>query len=327
MQGQDWPGAKWSIGLRVRDAREEDVDAAFNEGSLVRSWPMRGTLHVTLAEDLPWMLALLADRVIASTKTRRAQLALDDKTLLQARKVAEKALAQAGQLTREALLQRFVDAGIETTGQRGYHILFHLSLQGVICLGPLEGKDPCFVLLDAWIRKPRVLEREEALHELTRRFFTSHGPATMNDFIGWSKLTSGDAKKGLASCGKELVPYTCEGTTYVMHASSEALLQAPLAPTFALLPGFDEFILGYKGRDAVLEPAHFAKIVPGNNGMFLATLVQNGRVVGTWKKTVKKSGLAFELLPFAKLSKSYVHRFDKEAERYARFVGKALLPG
>jgi hypothetical protein len=324
MQGQDWPGVKWSIGLRVRDAREQDIDAAFNDRSLVRSWPMRGTLHVTLAEDLPWMLALLASRVIASTKTRRTQLGLDDESLLQARKVAENALATAGQLTRDALLQCFVDAGIETTGQRGYHILFHLSLEGVLCLGPAQGKEQCFVLLDAWIRKPRVLSREAALHELTLRYFTSHGPATMHDFIGWSKLTAGDAKHGLASCGTELVQRTCEGTNYWMHASSEARLLEPFEKSFALLPGFDEFVLGYKARDAVLDPAHFEKIVPGNNGMFMPTLVRDGRVIGTWKKAPKKHFVDLEVEPFVKLLKSDHNIIEIRAKSYAHFLGKEV---
>lgn len=322
MQGQDLPGAKWSVGLRVEGAKERDIDTAFNDGTLVRSWPMRGTLHITLAEDLPWMLALMAPRIVTSTATRRAQLALDEKTLERAREIAIAAFEKERAISREALLQTFTDRGIEVNSQRGYHILFHLALTGTLCLGPIAGKEQSFVRLDTWIPKPRQLMREAALEELALRYFTSHGPATMSDFIGWTKLTAKDAKLGVTLAGKQLIERSFEGVSHFMHAESEV----PTAPakSFALLPGFDEFVLGYKARDAVLDPMHFAKIVPGNNGMFMPTIVQDGRVIGTWKKTAKTRELMLEALPFEALSRTASRNFAQAGAGYGRFLGKEI---
>lgn len=330
MQGQDFPGAKWSIGMRAPGTTSTDVEAAFAAGKIVRSWPMRGTLHVTAAEDLPWMLKLLGARVIDGAKSRRAALNLDQQTLNRARDLAIRCLDGGRALTRHKLLAAFDAGGISTHGQRGYHLLFHLSVTGTLCLGPAIGKKQAFVLLGEWVKKPRHLDRDEALGELARRYFVSHGPATLADYSRWAKITAKDVRTGLALARKELVELSVNGTTYFMAASAEALLatiESHVTESVAILPGFDEYILGYKERGAVLAPTHAGKIVPGNNGMFMPTIVAGGQVRGTWSRKKKATEMVVEPLPFARLSKSERLAFASAAEAWGRFTGSPVRVG
>ncbi len=200
MQGQDFPGARWSIGLRGHGLTDDEVGAAFDAGDIVRSWPMRGTLHVVAAEDIGWMLALLAPRVIAATATRRAQLGITEDDLRRARDAVVAALEGGRALEREALLSAISAGGTVIDGQRGYHLLGHLAQTGVLVLGPISGKQQTYVLLAEWVRNPRRLMRDEALGELADRYFRSHGPATERDLARWSGLPLGDVRRGLALC-------------------------------------------------------------------------------------------------------------------------------
>lgn len=324
MQGQDYASVKWSIGLRVPNSTDADVEAAFASRAIVRSWPLRGTLHVTAAEDLPWMLELLAPRVVDGARARRAALDLDARTLSRARDIALSRLSSGAALTREELLAAFDAGGVATTGQRGYHLLFHLSVTGTLCFGPAKGKEQTFVLLDTWIRAPRRLDRDEAKGELARRFFEGHGPATLADLVGWAKLTAGDAKIALALARPELAQITVDGVPHFLAASAEARLEgarAHVEGSVAALPGFDEYVLGYKDRATVLARADFARVVPGGNGVFRPTIVVDGQVRGTWRRTPRKGELLVEPLPFTKLHPKELRAFGDAIGSYARFLG------
>ncbi len=245
---------------------------------------MRGTLHLVAAEDLPWMLRLLAPRVLASAAGRHAQLGLDAATFDRARRVTGQALAGGGQLRRAELMTMWDAAGLSTAGQRGYHLLWHLAQTGIVCFGPTQGGEQLVVLVDDWIPHPRLLEREEALGELALRYFRSHGPATIKDFTRWTNLRVADAKAGLALARSRLAGTESGGVEYFLDPQTSERLRACLLEvrgTF-LLPGFDEFMLGYADRSAAL-PREFAdQIVPGGNGMFRPTVISDGAVVGTW---------------------------------------------
>jgi hypothetical protein len=332
MQGQDYASVKWSLGLRVPGSTEAEVEAAFTSGALVRSWPMRGTLHVTAPEDLPWLLDLLGPRIVKSLTTRRASLHLDDKTLERARNTALRALAGGTHKTREQMQTLWEQAGISTAGQRGYHLLVHLSLDKTLCLGPPQGKEQTFVLLSEWVKKPRVLQTEEAMGELARRYFQSHGPATLKDFAGWAKLGLKEAKDCVALAGKSLTTLSYEGAHYFLSPHTEDLLARAMPhaeDAVHALPGFDELVLGYKERDAIIDPNHFERVVPGGNGMFMATMVSAGRVVGTWRRTHKAKETVVEALPFAALSRTQAQAFSRAAQAYGSFMGvtvRVMLP-
>lgn len=312
LQAQDYLQSLWAIGLRTQAATVVDIEQAITDRKLLRTWPMRGTLHFVPAEDAQWMLKLSEERMIASDKRRQAQLELDYATLERAGRLFSSALQGGQRLTRPEMMKLLENAGISTSGQRGYHILWYSSQIGLICLGPLEKKQQTFVLLDEWVPSPRRLAREDALTELTRRYMTSHGPATLRDFAHWAGLTLTEARAGLEGAKAELHAEKIDGQEYWM-AESSASQAASHSPGVHLLPGFDEYLLGYKDRSAVLAVEHVLKIVPGKNGVFLPIVVVEGQVVGTWRRTVGKRTLAVQLNPFARLG---------DAEKAATEVAK-----
>lgn len=292
-QGQDYPGSSTSIALRTVGRDLAGVRAAYDEGRIVRSWPMRGTLFAVAAEDLGWMLDLTAPRVLPGTDRRRAELGLDTAVLGRAEEVARAELGSAG-LARAELLARWQDAGLSTTDGRGYHLLFHLAVRGVICLGPTEGSGQRFVLTEEWIRAPRALTDEEAVAEWFRRYVLSHGPVPVADFLWWTKLLKRDLAPVLTPLREELEVLDVDG---VEHWVDPAVVQAypgskraTAAPL--LLPGFDEVVLGYGDRSAVLTKEQEARVVPGNNGVFRGTVVRAGSALGTWKRPTRAGAVA-----------------------------------
>jgi hypothetical protein len=330
LQAQDYPGAQWSIGLRLPDgAVEADIERAVADRSIVRTWPMRGTLHFVAAADVRWMLELLTPRVLAGSAARQRQLGLDDAIFARSKELFAQALAGGKQLTREEMYQTLERGGISPAGQRGYHLLWRNAQEGLICFGSHTGKQPTFTLLDEWIPGARHWEREEALAELARRYFTGHGPATMHDFCWWSGLLTADAKAGLEMAKPHLMPETVDGKVYWMSRGTPDAVAASrhAAPSVFLLPGFDEYLLGYTDRRAALDPLHAPKIVPGNNGMFMATLVIDGRVAGTWKRTLRKQAVTVMGLPFAALSDAEERAIAVAAQRYGRFLGLPVTHG
>jgi hypothetical protein len=301
LQGQDFPGAVTSIALRTAERRRKDVEAALDDGGIVRSWPMRGTLHVLAAEDLHWMLELLGARAMAGLAGRRDRLGLVEADVERARELVIAALSVAGRMRRTDLLAAIDDGGVATTGQRGYHLLWYLAQTGTLCLGPTDGAgEQLFVLLDEWVRSPRRLDGDEALGELTRRFFRGHGPATVQDQARWAGITLRDARAGLAVARPELAALDVDGAEHLMDPATPDRLAAcrDEAAGLFLLPGFDEFVLGYGDRRAILDPEFAGHIVPGNNGMFRPTVVHGGRVVGTWQWTGRGAKRTVTATPF-----------------------------
>jgi hypothetical protein len=314
MQAQDYAGALWAIALRTPHLTREDVEKAIADRHIVRTWPMRGTLHFLAAEDARWMTRLLAPRVLAASVGRRKQLAIDDTVLAAAREVIVQALTGGNCLTRNELCNRLDATGIATAGQRGIHLLGYWAQMTLICFGPHEGKQPTFVLMDEWLPPTPERSREEALKELAARYFKSHGPASLRDFAGWSNLTVKDARLGIELAGTTLASQEENGTVYWFDPAVK-----PATPATYLLPGFDEYMLGYKDRSAALALEHTNRIVPGGNGMFLPTLVINGRIVATWKKTVRTKSQTVVISPFTTLSDTQLASIEPALKRYEAY--------
>ena len=304
VQAQDFPGAVTSVALRTAERSRAAVLAALDEGSVVRSWPMRGTLHLVAAEDLLWLLELLGDRVRTTFAGRRADLGLSDADAERAREVVTEALRGGGRMRRAELLAAIAAGGVATTGQRGYHLLAFLATTGTLCLGPTDGAgEQLFVLVDEWIPDRRGLAGEEALGELAQRYFTGHGPATVQDLARWAGLPLRAARAGLAFAREHLVAVDVDGVEHLMHPTTPerlAVCRHEAAGLF-LLPGFDEFVLGYGDRRAVLDPEFAEQIVPGGNGMFRPTVVHGGRIIGTWRWTGRGANRTATAEPFTDL--------------------------
>jgi hypothetical protein len=304
VQGQDYRGALTSVALRTTGGARADVEAALDAGEVVRSWPMRGTLHLVAAEDLGWLRALCCPRVLAGFGTRRERLGLTDADAERAGEVAVAVLRGGRALGRAPLLRALAEGGVPTEGQRGYHLLAYLGHAGALCLGPTGDGEQLFVLTDEWIPAPRRLEGDAALRELALRFFASHGPATVADLARWSGLTLTAVRRGLAHARDELAETDVDGVVHFLDPETPDRLAAcrEEAGGVFLLPGFDEFVLGYADRGAVLDPAFADRIVPGGNGMFRATVVSDGRIVGTWRRAGKGAARTLEAEPFTAFS-------------------------
>ncbi|MHA7276326.1 winged helix DNA-binding domain-containing protein [Arthrobacter sp. Hz1] len=316
MQAQDFNQALWAVGLRSPGLTRGDVLAALERGDIVRSWPMRGTLHFVLPADLRWFLSLTTDRLLAGAAARRRELGLDQVTLERARAVARTVLAGGGQLGRNEFLSALNVAGIDTASQRGYHLIWYLAQTGTLCWGPPAGTQQALVLLDEWAPSGAEPDREEALGRFVLGYFTGHGPATLRDFVWWSKLTVADAKVGLALARSHLTELICDDITYwVATARSEDL---PRTAGLNLLPAFDEYVIGYQDRSPVLAPEYAQRIVPGGNGVFRPTVVTNGRVTGTWRSSAGRSGgpVADSFEPMTRRNERELLRAGRSYERF-----------
>ncbi|MEZ4614778.1 MAG: winged helix DNA-binding domain-containing protein [Caldilineaceae bacterium] len=325
MQAQDYLGALWSIGLRMTPTPQPPTEAlieqAITDRTIIRTWPMRGTLHFVAAADVRWLLQLLTPRQIKQAAGRYRQLELADRDFGQSQAVFARVLQGGSELTRDELLHALEEAGIATTGQRGYHMLGRAAQDGLICFGARSGKQQTFVLLDEWVPPTPPRDRDEALAELARRYFTSHGPATVHDLARWAGLTVTDARRGLAAIQGELQGETVDGQEYWLPPTLPAAT-SQAAPLY-LLPGFDEFVLGYGDRGAILDPAYADRICPGGNGVFSPTVVIDGQIRGTWKRHLKRNTVTVEWTPFQSFSTEIGKALFTASQRYGNFLGLA----
>lgn len=322
MQAQDYHQSLWAIGARLRAATVEGVERAIAERRILRTWLMRGTIHFAPPEDVRWLLALCAPRLAAAELRRHEQLGLTEAHVERCGELLSGALAGDRRLTRPEVMRLFGDAGVDTAGQRGYHILVRLARSARICLGPMQGKQQTFVLLDDWAPRAesRDLSHEDSLLVLASRFAVSRGPVTEQDFARWAGLPVTDARRGLrAAAGLAVRGF--DGADYWLAADA-ADGPAPAAgrrQTY-LLAGFDEYFLGYRDRDALLERKHAEKIAPGANGVFRPLIVAGGQIVGTWARSVRGRELTIALHPFAAAAE-LVEQVQPEAKRFRDFLG------
>ena len=331
MQAQDYGASVWGIGLRLSNATLAVVEQAIADRMIVRTWPMRGTLHFLAAEDVRWMLSLLPQRAIARAKARERQLDLDAPTFTKARRVLARALEGGERIARPKAMELLEAAGISTKGQRGYHILARLTQEGLLVLGPLEGRQQTFALLDEWlppepgsasaVGSPSApAPREEGLARLASRFFAGHGPATVDDLARWADLPKREATAATDAVAQTLECVDHEGSSYWFAPESTAAEKPPQRAH--LLPAFDEYIIGYAKRELQLG-AHAKEYITriSRNGVLSQTVVIEGRAVGVWKRTKNADSVSIRLETFRKLNAGERRLVAEEADRFGRFLG------
>lgn len=313
MQAQEFASAVLAVALRTKSRSRSEVHDALDSGSVVRSWPMRGTLHFVAAEDLSWMLALTSERSLATSTKYLAQLGLEMSTIERARAVVIENLSGGGRTSRAALLASWENAGIQRVKEHGYRLIWHLAQTRTLCLGPTQGKEQHFVLFDEWITTSRHLDHDEALGEWALRYFRSHGPATVKDFTWWTQLKAADVKVAVAIAAPQLERIVVDDVTYYLDPQTLAVLDARRrkARDVFLLPGFDEYLLGYQSRTAVLPAGFASRVVPGGNGVFLPTVISDGEVVGTWKRVGTGTKRTLAATPFT----TFGERVSESIER------------
>jgi hypothetical protein len=316
VQAQDFLGSLWSVGQRLKKAVEADVEEAIANKTMVRTWPMRGTLHFVAPKDVRWMLKHLTPRVFARMAGILRKDGIDDKVISKSRKLWIKALAGGKQLTRDELYGELERGKISTAGTRGLHILTCVAQEGMICFGPRRGKQHTLVLLDEWLPSYPVITKDEALGELAIRYFTSHGPATAGDFMWWAGLTKADAMKGIFSAGHALTEEVINKKSYLLSPDAEP--SGRVRGVAYLLPTYDEFGIAYKDRSAIIDREDYKKV----GGFYTSGIMIDGRAVGVWRRTLNKDTVLIETRAFNAFDKEQRNSIEAAAIRYAGFIGK-----
>jgi hypothetical protein len=317
VQAQDYPMAKWALGVRLPDVTDEAVQSAFDRGEILRTHILRPTWHLVAADNIGWMLALTAPHVRSLLTSHLRELELTEKTIAHSQRVMESALAGGRHLTRPELVSEFRQANLPADPSRTVCLMMRAELDGVVCSGRLNGKAQTYALLAERVPPTEALPREEALARLARRYFASHGPATVQDFAWWSGLPVGDARKGVALLGPEFVSRTVDAQTYWLPgAFSEP---DAVGESVFLLPAFDEFLISYKDRTASLAARSHAGVIT-SNGIFRPVVLVNGQVAGTWKRTVKKGTLWVETELFGPAVPPTPEQIENAAAGLGRFL-------
>ena len=318
VQSQEYAQSLWALGLRTQGASAASVEAAIDRGAILRTWPMRGTIHLVPAEDARWMVQLLAGRPMRLAANTYRKIGLTEDVLARAADVVTGALHGGRQLPRKDLYAVLVSSGIDCSaspnGGRGNHILGHLSMTGLICIGPVRRGQPVFVLLDEWAAAPR--QPAEPLAELAVRYFTSHGPATLRDFGWWSGLTQAEARRAIELAGPALAAADCDGELYWEGAGSPNDAVAPLEGAY-LLPAFDEYTVAYKDRSLLGDGGPQV-----NSDLLNPVMLLDGRAAGLWKRVAGAQSVQISLAPYGRLSRLDRSRLVAAAERYAEFLGR-----
>jgi hypothetical protein len=318
MQAQDYAMVKWAVGVRLANATEKTIEAAMDKGDVIRTHVLRPTWHLVSADDIRWMLALTAPQIKAGMKFRHKELELTDAVLSKSRKVMEKKLRGGSHSTREELIAEFNKANIATDGNRASHIFAAAELEGLICSGAIKNRKQTYALLDERVPQTRTHSRDEALASLAKRYFSSHGPATLEDFDWWSGMSAADAKRALDMAKSGLVSEVSEGKTYWFAESNIKTKDSAF-----LLPAFDEFIISYKDRSATITSENHKRAI-SSNGMFHPTVVVNGETLGIWKRTIIKDKVIVELECFAKPKPVSRKLIEAASIRYGEFLEKKL---
>jgi hypothetical protein len=317
VQAQEYAMAKWAIGLRSPGTTDADIEQLIAQGKILRTHPLRWTHHFVAPADIRWLLALTRQRLLARAKLRFQQLGLDERTFARSQAVLADVLAGHQHLTRAQIAAAWQRAGISADGQRGPHMLGRAELDGLICSGAPRGKQITFALLEERVPKAKPLSREQALAELARRYFTTRGPATVQDFMWWSGLTATDARSAIAGAGAALTEIEIDGTACWRGAGRSA---TRIAEGAHLLPTYDEYTVAYRDRSAIGTPPPHARNF-GEATLLGPSIALDGEIIGSWKRTIQKSRIKIELMPWRTLRAREQRDIDAAADRFAAFVG------
>lgn len=329
VQAQDYAGAKWALALRTAGVSDADIDRGYDDGRILRTHLMRPTWHFVAPADIRWLLALTAPRVHAANAYAYRRFELDRPLLARCRTLFTRALRNGAHLTRPELAAALHAAGIEADGLRLSYIVMHAELEGVICSGPRQGKQFTYALLDARVPPAPAKATDDALGELARRYFTSHGPATVRDLAWWSGLTMREARRAVDLAGSALASETFDNHTFWRAASSSPAARRAARSSRSsgsarssvyLLPNYDEYLIAYKDRDIVIPTAQPRPARVDTGPELGYHLIVDGRVAGSWRKVMKTRSAAIEVRSYWPLTTNEQQALAIEAARFAAFA-------
>jgi hypothetical protein len=313
-QSQDYRGAKWALGLRTRGVTEAALDRLFDDGVILRTHVLRPTWHFVLPEDIRWLLELTGPRITRGLAGRHRQLELDAKVVARAGAAFTAALAGGGHLTRPELGSVLSKARISPEGQRLAHLLMHAEFDGLITSGPRRGRQHTYALLEERAPNARRLDREEAVAELTLRYFKSHGPAQLVDFAWWSGLTLGESRKGMAAAGKALKQQLIGGKDYWFDAEAGRVSEP--AAVAHLLPNFDEYTVAYRDRVEIMHGGrlHEPAFVLSN------VVILGGKIRGSWRRALGRNGARVEVIGLDRFKPDETAAIEAAGRRLGRYL-------
>jgi hypothetical protein len=319
MQAQDYSMAKWAIGVRLSVSDEQMVETSFNNGEILRIHVLRPTWHFVSPDDIYWMINLTAPKIKSSVKSRHRHLELSESIINKSNSIIEKELGNRINMTREELATEFHKSGINTDANRLSHLLFCAELEGIICSGPLKSKKHTYSLLSERVPRKKELPRDESIAELAKRYFTSHCPATIQDFAWWSNLSLNEIRKAIDSFKSEFISDTTVTGQYLYPVtfSGPELNKSSVY----LLPAYDEFLISYKDRSSSLSLVNNKKAVSAN-GIFYPPVIVNGLVAGLWQRTTQKEKVVITLNLFQPLSKFSMKEIGKKVSEYGKFINR-----
>jgi hypothetical protein len=318
VQAQDYGASKWGLAQRTRGLTDAQIEKEIDDGTIVRTHILRPTWHFVAAADIGWMLALSAPRVHTANAFWYRWLEVDEAVARRCRTVLTKAL-RGKQLTRAELGRALVRAKIQITDPRRLAaIVMRAELDGVICSGARRGKQFTYALFEERVVGPTVLERDVALLELARRYFTTRGPATVDDFAWWSGLTKRDAKRGVDAAASQLEHEAIDGRSYWFPAE-ERVVRSSLASAH-LLPNYDEYFIGLKDRSAFDARLRGSGVAARTDALSGHILIVNGQFVGGWRRTLVGRTVVIELRSLIRLRDSERRAVGEAAKRLGDFL-------
>jgi hypothetical protein len=323
VQAQEYAYAKWSVAQRATGLDDAAVEAALTAGDILRTHALRPTWHFLPAGDIRWVQELTGPRVHTVNRSMYRKLEVDAALVGRARDLITLALRDGNDLTRQEISSVLRQGGIEAAGQRLAYIVMHLELDAVLCNGPRRGKQHTYALVAVRSPQATLLPYEEALIELTRRYFTSHGPATVKDYVWWSGLTTRQARAGIALLGEALEQFDLAGMRF--YAAAEQPPRDLAIPHVLLLQGFDEYIVGYTESRSALDQEGFARVIPISQFPYWHAIIIDGQVVGHWRWQLRSKSATIELQLGRDLSDAERAALDREAARCADFLGRPVI--
>jgi winged helix DNA-binding protein len=323
IQAQEFAYAMWSVAQRANGASLTAIDQAFATGAILRTHVIRPTWHFVAATDVRWILQVSAPRVHALNAYYYRQLGVDAPLCVRTNKLFAKVLQGGRQLTRSDMAAVLERAGISASGTRLAYVLMRAELDGVICSGALRGRQHTYALLDERAPQANALSRDDALAELTRRYFVSRGPATLKDYLGWSSLTAREGTNGLDMIKEQLEHEVVNGRTY-WFASSPAT-RRPNFPVVDLLQGYDEYVMSYsESRDVLFTPG-LPSARPLDRAAYYHAVMLDGRLIGHWRHRLEKDRVVIETQLARALGAAETRAFDSAVMRYGRFLGLPVI--
>lgn len=314
LQSQDLQAGLLAAAVRTADADAQDLRRVLSVGAVVRTWTMRGTLFLVAAEDVRMFLGLNAERVLRSAAARHRALGISEEDVSVARRVAERSLSGGVGMTRAELFIAFESAGQATGQQRGVHLLSILSHRMVLVQGPLRGRQQEFRLADEWLLAGEELRGQDALESLARRFVEGHGPADERDFAWWLGQPLGVVRGPFRSAVAALAALEQDGRRLFCTEPVAELVDTPVgADALVLLPMWDELVLGYRDRSAILPPRGAATFF--NGGVVKALVILGGRAIGTWSKGGSRMDPRVVDALVVELDPASAQRLDRAAAR------------